>query len=225
MKKRMKKRIALIGGFHKTRSLASSLIEQGYAVTAVNDDRAHCEELAEIRRLVVFNGDGTQPYVLEDASIYGFDIAIAMTARDDDNLVICELCKKSFGVKKTVALISDPSKTEFFYRMGIDSVVCEITSVTSIIEQQAFLDEIATLVPIGDGRIKISQIPIPDGAPAADCRVMDVSLPKNVLIGCIMRGGTGMIPRGDSVIHAGDVLVLISSDEHETAAVHALAGR
>jgi trk system potassium uptake protein TrkA len=205
--------------------LAGSLIKQGYAVTAVNDSREHCEALAEIRQLRVFNGDGTMPYILEGASIYSFDIAIALTGRDDDNLVICELCKKKFGVAKTVALIGDPSKTEFFYRMGVDSVVCEITSVTSIIEQQAFLDEIATLVPIGDGRIKISQIPIPGGAPAVDRRVMDVSLPKNVLIGCIMRGDTGMIPRGDSVIRAGDVLVLISSDEHETAAAHALTGR
>jgi trk system potassium uptake protein TrkA len=221
----MKKHIVLVGGFHKARSLAGSLIKQGYAVTAINDDSARCEELAEIRQLNVFNGDGTKPYVLEDASIYGSDIAIALTGRDDDNLVICELCKKKFGVKKTVALISDPFKTEFFYRMGIDSVVCEITSVTSIIEQQAFFDEIATLVPIGDGRIKISQIPIPNSAPAVNRRVMDVSLPQNVLIGCIIRGGTGMIPRGDSVIRAGDVLVLISSDEHETAAVHALAGR
>ncbi|MDR2664794.1 MAG: NAD-binding protein [Oscillospiraceae bacterium] len=221
----MKKRIALIGGFHKARTLAMSLIKQGYAVTAINISREHCEALAEIKQLCVFNGDGTMPYILEDASIYNFDIAIALTGRDDDNLVICELCKKKFGVAKTVALIGDPSKTEFFYRMGIDSVVCAITSVTSIIEQQAFLDEIATLVPIGDGRIKISQVPIPVGAPAADLRVMDVSLPKNVLIGCIMRGDTGMIPRGDSVIRAGDVLVLISSDEHETAAAHALTGR
>ncbi|MDR0445845.1 MAG: NAD-binding protein [Oscillospiraceae bacterium] len=221
----MKKRVALIGGYHKARSLAGSLIKQGYLVTAINDNRAHCESLAEINRLSVFNGDGTKPYILEDASIYGFDIAIALTGRDDDNLVICELCKKKFNVTKTVAIIGDPSKTEFFYRMGIDSVVCEITSVTSIIEQQAFLDEIATLVPIGDGRIKISQVPIPDGAPADGMRVMDIALPKNALIGCIMRGDTGMIPRGGSVICAGDVLLLICSDEHETPAVRALVGR
>jgi trk system potassium uptake protein TrkA len=221
----MKKRIVLIGGFHKARALAGSLINQGYAVTAINNDRERCALLAEIRGLVVFNGDGAMPYILEEASIYGADIAIALTGRDDDNLVACQLCKKKFGVAKTVALIGDPSKTEFFYRMGIDSVVCEITSVTSIIEQHAFLDEVATLVPIGDGRIKIAQTPIPVGAPADGRRVMDIALPKNALIGCIMRGDTGMIPRGDSVIRAGDVLVLICSDEHETAAVRALVGR
>ena len=221
----MKKRVVLVGGHNKARSLARSLGEQGYVVTAINSDREHCRTLAKIPHVEVFFGDGTKPYVLENASIYDFDIAIALTPRDDDNLVICELCKKQYNVKKTVALISDPAKTSFFYVMGVDSVVCEIAMITSIIEQQAFLDEIATLVPIGDGRIKISQVAIPDDAPVADCRIMDISLPKNVLIGCIMRGDTGMIPRGDSKILAGDVLVIISSDEHESLATHALTGR
>lgn len=221
----MKKRVLLVGGHNKARSLAISLGEQGYAVIAINNDRAHCRTLSKIPHVEVFFGDGTKPYVLENASIYDFDIAIALTNRDDDNLVICELCKKEYNVKKTVALIGDPNKTGFFYEMGVDSVVCEIAMITSIIEQQAFLDEIATLVPIGDGRIKISQVSIPDDSPVTDRRLSDISLPKNVLIGCIMRGGTGIIPRGDSRILAGDVLVVISSDEHESHAKHLLTGR
>ena len=221
----MKKRVMLVGGFDKARSLAVSLIAQGYTVTVINNDREHCEILAKIPHIEVFYGDGTKPFVLENASIYDFDIAIALTHRDDDNLIICELCKKQYSVEKTVALITDAAKTSFFYAMGVDSVVCETAMITSIIEQQAFLDEIATLVPIGDGRIKISQVAIPDDAPVKGHRIMDINLPKNVLIGCIMRGDTGMIPRGDSKILAGDVLVIISSDEHESLATHVLTGR
>jgi trk system potassium uptake protein TrkA len=109
--------------------------------------------------------------------------------------------------------------------MGIDSVVCAITSVTGIIEQQAVLDEISTLVPIGDGRIKITQVPIPGDAPVINRKLMDINLPRRVVVGCIMRGEHGMIPRGDTTIRAGDVLVLISSDEHEHDARHVLTGR
>ena len=221
----MKKRVVIIGGFDKARSLSVSLLDQGYAVTVINSDRANCEVLAEISRLDVFCGDGTEPFILEDASIHGSDIVIALTKNDAANLVACELCKQHFDVKKAVALIGDPAKTEFFYKMGIDSVVCEITTITGIIEQQAFLDEIATLMPVGDGHIKISQVPIPAAAPAVNRRVMDLRLPKSVLIGCIMRGEKGLIPRGDTVISAGDVLVLISLDEHEHSAHRVLLGR
>lgn len=220
----MKKRILLVGGFNKTKYLARSLMKKGYEVTAINDSRDKCVELAKTEGLNVFYGDGTKPFVLEDANAWSADIALALTPRDDSNLVICELCKKRFQVKKTVALVSDPKKTEFFYRMGVDSVVCAITAIAGIIEQHAFLDEMATMVPIGEGRIRIAQVPISAQAPAAGKKLWEISLPQQVIIGCILRGDANMVPRGDTRILAGDVLVLISSKEHETAAVHELTG-
>ena len=221
----MKKRVLLIGGFNRTKSLAVSLIKKGYRVTAINNDKANCASLAEIDKLAVVNGDGSKPFVLEDANAYNADVAIALTEQDDDNLVICELCKKKYNVKKTVAIISDPQKTEFFYRMGIDSVVCAVAAVAGIIEQQAFLDEMATLAPVGNGLIKIAQVPISQTAPAVGKKVWELSLPKDVIIGCLLRGERSMVPRGDTRILSGDVLVLISTDEHEVAAVRELTGR
>ena len=215
----------MIGGFKRTKSLAASLIKKGYLVTAINIDPGNCKALAEIEKLNVFNGDGSKPFVLEDANAYNADIAIALTERDEDNLVICELCKKKFNVRKTVAVITDPQKTEFFYRMGIDSVVCAISAIAGIIEQQAFLNEMATLVPVGDGRIRIAQVPISQTAPAVDKKLWELSLPKDVIIGCMLRGDKSMIPRGDTRILSGDILVLISTDEHELAAVRELTGR
>lgn len=221
----MKIRVFLIGGFHKTRSLAISLIKKGYRVTAINGDMKVCNALSEIDKLTVFHGDGSKPFILEDANAYNADIAIALTDQDDDNLVICELCKKKFNVKKTVALISDPKKTEFFYRMGIDSVVCAITVISNVIEQHAFMDEITTLMPIGEGSIQIAQVPITGTAPAVDKKLWELNLPKEVIIGCILRGDKSMIPRGDTRILAGDILVLISSYEHEAEAIKELTGR
>jgi trk system potassium uptake protein TrkA len=220
----MKGRVFLIGGFNKTRFLAASLIRKGYTVTAINQDEEKCSILAGIDRLNVFAGDGSKPYVLDDASVYGADIAIALSDKDADNLVICELCKKKFGVKKTVALISDPKKIDFFYRMGIDSVVCAVATVSSAIEQHAIMKEVATLIPVGEGRIKVSQVHIKEDAPAVNKQVKDIALPKQVIIGCVQRGDKSLVPRGDTRIHAGDVLLLISSDEHDSA-VKELVGR
>lgn len=221
----MRTRVLLIGGFNKTKSLAKSLLKKGYQVTAINKNQENCNALAEIERLTVFLGDGTKPFVLEDADAYNADIAIALTEQDADNLVICELCKKKFHVKKTVALIADPKKTEFFYRMGIDSVVCAITVIASVIEQQTFLDEMATLVPIGEGRISVAEVPIAATAPVVDKKLWEINLPKEVIIGCVLRGESSMVPRGDTRILAGDTLVLLSSDNQEMAAIKELTGR
>lgn len=221
----MKTKVLLIGGRSKAKSLAISLLKKGYKVTIINDTYEDCLKLAEIDELTVVNGDGTRPFVLEDANAGDTDVAIALTSKDEDNLVICELCKKRFHIKKTVSLLSDPKKTDFFYRMGIDSVVCVITAITGIIEHQVFMDKIATLVPIGEGRVSIAEVHIPGTAPAVGEKIWEINLPKQVIIGCILRGDTTMVPRGDTRILAGDILVLISSDEQEMAAIKELTGR
>lgn len=221
----MKTKVLLVGGRSKAKSLAISLINKGYQVTVINDTLEDCVKLSEIDRLTVIHGDGTRPFVLEDASAQDADIAIAMTAKDEDNLVICELCKKKFQVKKTVALLTDPKKTDFFYKMGIDSVVCAITAITGIIEQQAFVDKITTLIPIGEGRVNIAEVPIPGTSPAVGKKLWEINLPKEVIVGCILRGDSTMVPRGDTRILAGDMLVLISSDKQEMAAIQELTGR
>ncbi len=221
----MRKRVLLIGGFNKTLLLSRTLIEKGYDVTVVNNDYQNCLKLAEIDALTVIKGDGTKPYVLEDANAQNADIAIALTQKDDENLVICGLCKKRFNVKKTVALINDERKTEFFYKMGIDSVVCAITAITNIIEHQAFLDEIATIMPVANGSISISEVLITATSPVIGKKLWEIDLPKEVIIGSILRNEKSIIPRGDTQIISGDLLVLISSDQQEIKAIKALTGK
>lgn len=204
---------------------ALSLISRGYSVTAANDTYGDCLKLTEIDNLTVIPRDGTKPFILEDANAKDADIAIALTAKDEDNLVICELCKKRFHIPKTVVLVFDPKKTDMFYKMGIDRVVCAISAVTNIIEQQAFVEKIANIIPFGEGRIQIAEVPVTEAAPVVGKKLREIDLPKEVIIGCILRGDTTMIPRGDTRILAGDMLVVISGNGQEVAAVQALTGR
>lgn len=220
----MKGNVLLVGGRSKAKSLAQSLLQKGYRVTVINKDLSDCEKLAENEKLTVIHGDGTKPYVLEDAGAGNMELAIALTQRDEDNLVICELCKKKFGVSKTLSLLSDPQKTDFFYKMGVDSVVCAISAVTSIIEQQAFMEEMAKAIPIGEGRVQLLEVPITETDPAAQKQVWEINLPKEVIIGCILRRDQTLIPRGDTRILAGDILVLISGNEQEEIAILELKG-
>lgn len=221
----MKKKVLLVGGFLKTRSLTDSLIKKGYDVTVINNNVDECALLAEIKGAYVIQGDGTKPFVLEDANAQDMDIVIALTQRDFDNLVICELCKKKFCINKAVALVNDPKKMDFFYKMGVDSVVCATSVITSIIEQQAFMDEMATLIPIGEGHINIAEVPILATAPAVGKKLWEINLPKEVIIGCILRNEQSMIPRGDTRILEGDILILISSHGKEMIAMKELTGR
>ena len=219
------KKILLIGGKSKAKLMAVSLLEQGYQVTAINNTYEDCLKLAEIKGLAVIYGDGTKPYILEEAGAADFDIAIALTSKDADNLVACQLCKKMYSIKKTVSLVGDPYKTEFFYKMGIDSVVCAVSAVTGIIQQQAFIDEMTNVLPLGTGRVQIVEVRIQEEAPAAGKKLWELTLPSEGIVGCILRGDTTVIPKGNTRILAGDTLVVITSSGQEMEMIKALTGR
>ena len=219
------KKILLIGGRSKAKSMAVSLLGQGYQVTAINDDYEDCLKLAEIHGLKVVCGNGTKPYILEEAGAEDFDIAIALTSKDADNLVACQLCKKKYSIKKTVSLVGDPNKTEFFYKMGVDSVVCAVSAVTGIIQQQAFIDELTNIIPFGQGLVQIVEVRVPEDSPAAGKKLWELTLPDEGIVGCILRGDTTVIPKGNTRILAGDTLVLITGNGQELNMIHALTGR
>ena len=113
----MKARMLLIGNAEIIRVLAGSLLKKKYKVSAVHPDYKVCEQLSDIQDLTVICGDGTKPYILEEAGARQADTVIAMTYEDADNLVICELCKKRFGVQKTVCTVENAENTSFFRRM------------------------------------------------------------------------------------------------------------
>ena len=221
----MKKRILIIGGYHKAESLAKSFLHRGYGVTVINKNPEHCHTLAQIAELTVLIGDGSKPFVLEDAGAEKADIAIALTPFDEDNLVICQLCKKRFHVRKTVSLAADPEKINFFYRMGIDSVVCALSTITQIVEQQAFLDEFTTLLPLGHGGLRISELRLNASSPVIGKTLSAIGLSHEVIIAAILRQDQHLVPHGDTVLWAQDILILIAAAQKEAEAVKVLTGR
>ncbi|MSA71084.1 potassium channel family protein [Holdemania massiliensis] len=221
----MKKRILIIGGYHKAESLAKSFLHRGYAVIVINKNPEHCHTLAQIAELTVLIGDGSKPFVLEDAGAEKADIAIALTPFDEDNLVICQLCKKRFHVRKTVSLAADPEKISFFYSMGIDSVVCALSTITQIVEQQAFLDEFTTLLPLGHGELRISELRLNANSPVIGKTLSAIGLSHEVIIAAILRQDQHLVPHGDTVLWAQDILILIAAAQKEAEAVKVLTGR
>ena len=217
--------VLLIGGRNKAKALATSLLHQGYHVTVINENSDDCAKLAEMDGLNVYHGDGTKPYVLDEAGAGECSIAIAMTPSDASNLVACQICKRNFDVHKTVALVSDPAKIDFFHQMGVDSVVCAISAVTSIIQQQAFINDMVKIVPVGYGKVQIVEIHIPNDSPVSGKKLWEIDLPNEVVIGCILRRDQTIIPRGDTRVNAGDTLVVIAGSGQEMEAAKVLTGR
>lgn len=219
------KKILLVGGLKKARALAKALLKKDFEVTIINKIKNDCISLADMEEVSVIYGDGSRPFVLEDANAYEMGMVVALTKRDEDNLVICEICKKKYNVPKTVCLLSDPKKLDFFHKMGVDSVVCELSIITSILEQQVQVDAITNSMPIDDSNVSMLEITVPLEAPIAGKYLSEFDRPCDCIVGCIVRKGESILPSSDTQIHSGDRLIVMCYEKDRIEVAIALTGR
>ena len=77
----------LIGGGKIGYYLTKVLIEKGYDESVVEKEKEACQKFANDLNITVIKGDGTSVSVLEQAGVADADSVIAVTGRDEDNLV------------------------------------------------------------------------------------------------------------------------------------------
>jgi trk system potassium uptake protein len=135
--RRLKMRILIIGDDLRTQILTKSLVSAGHHVRLVSRDQANCREIADQTQQDVVFGDAGNPGILIAAGIHHCDLVIAMTEKDADNLVICEMAKKKFAISRTIATVANPNNKTVFQRLGVDAVICMAEACSLLVERAA----------------------------------------------------------------------------------------
>lgn len=218
-------RILIVGGGGEVRHLARSLCLRGYQVTVVSRDEAECARLSTDTKAVVVKGDGTIPRVLEEAGIAGADRLLALTERDEDNYVVCRLAKLRYGVTAVFALVHDPENEELFREAGIEGTFSVTAVVSSLIEQRSASSSIRSLQPLADGRVAVTEIVLPEGAPSVGRPLKELRFPASALVVAVLRGEAAIIPNGETVLASGDKLSFVAGPDSYAPSLAALVGR
>lgn len=217
--------IVMVGGRKKIDFLAKSLLAKKHNITIIHDNESYCKYLSRTHDAPVICGDGSKSYILEDANIQGADIVIALTPKDADNLVICQLAKKVYGVKRVFATVSNPKNVEVFKKLGINSAISSTYIMAGIIEQMAAIDEIYDFMPIEQGQIVMMEIVVRDHYPVCGKTLAEIDIPEQAIIGCIIRGVSSIIPKGKTIIQADDKLIILSPPQVQREMVKLIVGR
>jgi len=218
--------IIIVGGGKEIHFLTKAFISKGYNVTIINNNMEDSKNLAKMHeKAIVVNGDGTKPYVLEDAGAAYSHMIIALTPKDPDNLVICQIAQKMFKLKKTFAIVNDPKNVKIFEKLGVDTVISTASIISSLIEQRVSVDDITNLMPIEAGKVAMMEVEVRGEFPILDNKLKDINLPKDAIISCILRGNEAVIPRGDTIIYEGDKLVILSLPKVQSETLKAIRGR
>ena len=217
--------ILLVGGQKNAYHLIKSLKTKGHEVMAVNQDHDWCQMLADIYEIKTICGNGSNANTLKEAHTEKMDVVIALYDQDAANLIVSELAKKQFNVKRTYAIVNDPKNAELFQGFGVDKCINTTRIFNELIEQQTIEENIKKYLPIEDGRVVICEVELTGNSPALNKKLWEISFPQQSIIACVLRVEENIIPQGNTMLMAGDKVIVLSSAQTMEKTIFLLNGK
>ena len=190
-------------------NLARELIEKGHEVTLLENDRRRYLVVEQELEHAVQYGDASELWVLERGGIQRADLMIAVTGDDEDNILICQMARDKYDVERIVARVNNPRNLDHFKELGIEPAVSATDLILRLIEHEVPQYGLVHLLDLAGDRLEIIELIVHEESPVAGHRVGEVDMPDGSLIISVLREGGGFVPQVDTVIEAGDEVLVV----------------
>ena len=199
-------RVMLLGGGRTAEILAERLTARGVRVVIVERNAERARTLAEnLDDALVLEGDIADADLLEEADVGRYDMVVALTGEDDANILAC-LYAKSAGTGETVAVLHRLALLSLLEEAGIDVALSPRTATANGV-LRFVRGGVAAVATFLHGETEVLELEVAIDSPADGALVKDLGLPKEVLIGALIRDGKAQIARGRSRLRGRDHIV------------------
>ncbi|MBD5085015.1 MAG: Trk system potassium transporter TrkA [Clostridiales bacterium] len=210
--------VFIIGGGRIAFYLLVQLERLGMNCKVVERSDVRCRELAEeFPHSLIIHGDGTDPELLTEERMAASDAFIALTNRDEDNLII-SLYAHQAGVSKVVAKSSRQNYTAIARSAGVESVVSPKLATAGLILrfirglQNSKGTVMNALYRIAGGKAEAMEFRASSATRNLKVPLKELKLRRGVLIAVIVRGKKVIIPEGSTCLEQGDDVIVIARD-------------
>ena len=211
------KNTLIIGGGKVAYYLAKQLLNIGFDVKIIEQDRERCEELSILLpKAIIINGDGTDEDLLKEEGIQNCDSFVPLTGIDEENIMLTLYASKVSNAK-AVTKINRINFTNVIAGLDRGSVVYPrfLTSEAIIAYVRAMKNSmnsgIETLSHLFNQRVEAIEFKIKEAPAVTNIPLMDLKLKNNLLICVINRNGRVFIPSGQDCFMDGDSVVLVTT--------------
>lgn len=210
------KNVMVVGGGRVAHYLALLLKQIDMKVKIIEIDRQRCIELSEmLPDTLIINGDGTDQAFLESENLCDMDAFVALTGRDEENLISALLAKQC-GVKKVIAKITRINNPSVFSVLGVDSIVNpKLITANYILRyvrglNSALNNPADTVYKIINGKAEVLEFTATKSSKLLNIPLKNLRLVNGVIIGAIARKNEIIIPHGDDCVRLGDSVLVIA---------------
>ena len=164
----------------------------------------------------VIEGDGTDQDLLEQENLAGMDAFIALSDRDEENLMT-GLYARTHGVPKVVVKTNRYAYKDVISNLGLENLVSpRIITCNALLRYvrarvNAHGTQVEKLYRLVDGKAEALEFIAKKGDPYIGIPLKHLSVRKGALVAIILHKAKVIVPFGDDVIEAGDHVVIIST--------------
>jgi trk system potassium uptake protein TrkA len=221
-------RVVIAGGGNVGTFIAEDLVKAGHDVVIVEVDAdrvAEARAAGEPAGVEWIAADGCEVTEFARAGVDKADVVAAVTGDDEDNLVISLLAKQEFAVPRVVARVNNPKNEWMFNEMwGVDVSVSTPHLLTALVEEAVSVASLVRMLSFEGGRARLCEATLSDTAPSQGKDLAELGLPRDSTVVAIIRDDHVIVPRGDSILRAGDEVLVLTTPEAEDDVVKTLLG-
>lgn len=203
------KSIMILGGSRIGKHVALYM-QKTCEVKLIDYDTKKCEDLAEILdKTLIINGDGRNLDLLEQEGIAKIDAFVAVTGNSETNILSCLLAKK-MGVKRTIAEVENMEYINLAENTGIDTIINKKISAASRIFRHTSNPNVTQVKYMAGTDAEIIEFNVPANSKITKGTLRSLEFPRDAIVGGGTREGVPFIATGDTIINAGDKVVVFT---------------
>ncbi|MDO4270946.1 MAG: Trk system potassium transporter TrkA [Eubacteriales bacterium] len=204
----------LIGGGKISFFLAGMLLDAGISVKIIENRLERCELLSELLPgATIIYGDGTDRDLLEEEGLSSCEAFASLTGMDEENILL-SLHAGRHSKAKLFTKINRVNFEEVIESLPIGTIIRPKQTTAELISQyiramqNSMGSNVETLHQLGDAEALEFRVAAHHltGVP-----LQDMPIRPDVLLCCINRKGTRIIPRGQDVLREGDTVIVVST--------------
>ena len=211
------KDVIIAGGGTIAYYLARQLLDVGISVKIIEKNEARANELAEkLPNALVILGDATDKNLLFEEGLQTTGAFITLTGMDEEN-VLLSLYAKEVTNSKIITKIDHNSFNELITKLDLDTVIypCDITTELILqyvrTKQNAMGNNVENLYKLVEDKVEALEFKISENAPVIGIPLQQMELKDNLVVCGIIHNNKFILPDGESVITAGDRIIVVTS--------------
>lgn len=223
-------KIIIIGAGQVGTSVAANLASESNDITVIDVDADRLRDMRDRLDINTVVGNGSHPDVLKQAGAEDAEMVLAVSDRDEVNMVACQVAYTLFHTPTKIARVRDVgylSYPELFNQeaLPVDVIISPEQLVTDYVQRLIEFPGALQVLDFANGKVQMVAVRAEEGGPLVGNALKtfgERNPGTDTRVAAIFRRGSAIFPTGETVVEKGDEVFFLAARKHIRAVMTAL---